>query len=142
MGPRRSGHGRLGKPGISTNPGLAQEQGGPHPSVSKHQTKSNYSTVETSNEDTTASIKHATMILAEKVVVIEERTVFLGDLIKIRRGTREVERYVRKQEELRHESKENMTRDDVEEMMVRERDIVMTISVRGLGLGRGGSYTS
>ena len=65
------------------------------------------------------------MILAEKVVVIEERTVFLGDLIKIRRGTREVERYVRKQEELRHESKENMTRDDVEEMMVRERDIVM-----------------
>ena len=86
---------------------------------------SNSITVETSKEDTTASIKHATMNLAEQVVVIEERTVFLGDLIKIRRGTKEVEGYVRKQEGMRHESKENMTRDDVEEMMVGERDIVM-----------------
>ena len=43
----------------------------------------------------------------------------------IRRGTKEVDGYVRKQEGMRHESKENMTRDDVEEMMVRERDIVM-----------------
>ena len=55
-------------------------------------------------------MKLATMVLAEKIVEIEERTVFFGDLIRIKRGTREVEEYVRKQEALRHESKELMSK--------------------------------
>jgi hypothetical protein len=47
-----------------------------------------FNPVETSQEDTTATMKLATMVLAEKVMKIEERTVFLGDLIRIKRGTR------------------------------------------------------
>ena len=60
-------------------------------------------------------MKRATMDLAEKVLVIGERTTFLGELIKIRWGTREVEGFVRKQENLRHERKENVTREDSDE---------------------------
>ena len=75
--------------------------------------------------DTSANLKQATMDLSVKVLVIEERSTFLGDLLKLRRGTREVERYVRKQESIRHESKEYMNRDDIEEMMLREKEIIM-----------------
>ena len=42
MGPIKSGHGRLGEPGISVNPGMAQEKGDQHLSVSQYQTKSNH----------------------------------------------------------------------------------------------------
>ena len=70
-------------------------------------------------------MKLAAMKLAERVVEYEERTIFLGDLIKIKRGTREVERFVRKQEALRHEAPEMMSREDIEEMILRERDNVM-----------------
>ena len=103
---------------------MTQTEGDP-PSSNNTQTLSNFITVETLNEDTTAAMKLATMVFAEKVVEIEERTVFLGDLIKIKKGTREVEGYVRKQAGLRHESRELMSRSDVEEMMISERDIVM-----------------
>ena len=83
------------------------------------------STVDTLMRDTTANMKLATMELAEKVMVIEERTIFLGDLVKMRRGTKEVENYVRKQENIRHESKENRTWEEQEEMILREREIVV-----------------
>ena len=83
------------------------------------------STVDTLMRDTTANMKLATMELAEKVMVIEERTIFLGDLVKLRRGTKEVENYVRKQENIRHESKENRTWEEQEEMILREREIVV-----------------
>ena len=65
------------------------------------------------------------MDLAEKVLVIEERTLFLGDVIKLRRGTKEVENFIRRQEKIRHESKENVTREELKEMIERERDIVV-----------------
>ena len=126
MGPIRSGKSLNRKPGAATNSGLAQGKGGPS-SQSHDKTKSNLITVETSTtvEDTTASLKQASMILAEKIVVIEEKTIFLGDLIKLGRGTREVERFVRNQESIRHESRRFVDREDVEEMIMRERDIIM-----------------
>ena len=67
------------------------------------------------------------MELAEKVMVIEERSTFLGELIKIRRGTREVEGFILKQEKLRHELKENMTREEAEMMVECEREAVMKV---------------
>ena len=82
-------------------------------------------TVDTLSRDTTANMKLATMELAEKVMVIEERTIFLGDLVKMRRGTKKVENYVRKQENIRHESKENRTWEEQEEIILREREIVV-----------------
>ena len=48
--------------------------------------------------------------------MIEERSVFLGDVIRIGRGTPDVENFVRKQENIRHELKENRTWEDQEEM--------------------------
>ena len=61
------------------------------------------------------------MELAEKVMVIEERSTFLGELLKIGRGTREVEGFILKQEKLRHELSENVTREEAERMVERER---------------------
>ena len=149
MGPRRTGKSLYRKPGVSTNSGLAQGKGGPS-SQSHNETKSNFITVETSTtaEDTTASLKQASMTLAEKVVVIEERSIFLGDLIKLGRGTREVERFVRNQESIRHESKRFVDREDVEEMIMRERDIIMNSMNNKIsdninkGSGRGGNWHS
>ena len=57
-------------------------------------------TVDTLEGDTTASLRQATIDLAEKVLVIEERTLFLGDVIKLRRGTKEVENFIRRQEKI------------------------------------------
>ena len=65
------------------------------------------------------------MELAEKVMVIEERSTFLGELIKIGRGTREVEGFILKQEKLRHELSENVSREEAERMVEREREVVM-----------------
>ena len=104
---------------------MAQSEGGHH-SSSKTQTKSNVLTDDTSREDTSAT-KQAVVALAEKVVLIEERTTFLGDLINIKRGTREVEGFIRKQEALRHEDKGRMSREDVQEMILREREAVMDL---------------
>ena len=67
------------------------------------------------------------MELAEKVMILEERTTFLGDLLAIRRGTREVENFVRKQEKLRHEPRENVSNSDWNKMVEREREAVMKI---------------
>ena len=112
------------QPGVTNTSAMAHSGGDPRPS--KPQTKSNVITDDTSKEDTSA-MKQAVIVLAEKVVQIEERTTFLGDLIIIKRGTREVESFVRKQEALRHEGRDKMSREDVQEMILREREAVMDL---------------
>ena len=44
----------------------------------------------------------------------------MGDLIKIRRGTKEVESFTKRQETIRHELKENVNREEAEEMIWRD----------------------
>ena len=124
MAPRRPGHSLSKKPGVNHISAMAQSGGG-HLS-SKPKTQSIVLTDDTFKKDTSAT-KQTVIALAEKVVLIEERTAFLGDLITIRRGTREVERFIRKQEGLRHEEKKRMSREDVQEMMLREREAVMDL---------------
>jgi hypothetical protein len=125
MGQRRYGTSKHKDSGDHNISGMTPTEGDPH-SSQNFKIKSSSNTVETSSkEDMTASIKLAAMKPAEKVVEYEERTIFLGDLIKIKRGSREVERFVRKQEALRHEAPEMMSREDIEEKILRERDIVM-----------------
>ena len=116
MAPRRSGDGRQGGPGGLKHPGMAPVKGGPHPSNQSKTSQNIPITVDTPKEDTTANMMTATMELAEKVMMIEERSVFLGDVIRIGRGTPDVENFVRKQENIRHELKENRTWEDQEEM--------------------------
>ena len=123
MAPRRSGRGHTQQHQSNIAHTNAQEDA-QHPSSSSSSSKFEF-TVDTSQGDTTASLMRATMDLAEKVLVIEERTTFLGELLKIRRGTREVEGFIKKQENLRHELKENVTREKEERMIEREREIVM-----------------
>ena len=119
MAPRRSGRGRS-QQHWSNTPSNAQEEDQQHLS-SSYSVKSNFGiTVDTLQGDTTA-LKQATMELAEKVMVIEERSTFLGELLKIGRGTREVEGFILKQEKLRHELSENVTREEAERMVERER---------------------
>ena len=81
--------------------------------------------VDTLEGDTTAHLKQATMDMAEKVLIIEERTTFLGEMIKMGRGTKEVEGFIARQENLRHESIVNVTREEAERMIERERDMVI-----------------
>ena len=69
-------------------------------------------------------MKMRTMGVAEKLMRIEERTLFLGELVRINRGTKEVENFVRKQGGLRHEQWENMSERDKDGIIVREREIV------------------
>ena len=88
MAPRTSA-GLSKKSGGKCTSGITDGKGGP-PSKLNSFVSSNEVTVETSKEDTTASMKQAVMTLAEKVVTIEERSLFLGDLISIKRGTKEV----------------------------------------------------
>ena len=61
-----------------------------------------FSTVDTTQVDTTA-LKQKTIAMAIKVMRSEERNVFLGDLMGLRLGTREVENFISKQERLRRE---------------------------------------
>ena len=51
--------------------------------------------------------------------------MFLGDLVKLRRGTKEVEHFLRKQEGLRHEKKESLGVQDTNNMVSREKEIVV-----------------
>ena len=123
MAPRRSGNGRCKQHGGRVSPAHAQNDDLYHLSSSTNN-KIIEVTVDTLEGDTTASLKQATMELAEKVVTIEERTTFLGDLIKVRRGTREVEKFIKNQENLRHEGVENVSKEDAENMVERERELV------------------
>ena len=75
MGPRRPGHSLSKKPGVKHISAMAQSEGG-HLS-SKPKTKSIVFTDDTSKGDTSAT-KQAVIALAEIVVLIEERTTFLG----------------------------------------------------------------
>ena len=109
MAPKTSGdRGRQKKPRVAKNSAMAQVGVIPIPIPDLN----NPFTVDTSKEDTTANLRQTTMMLAEKVLVIEERTTFLGDLLCIRRGTKEVEGFVRKQEGLRHETKDYVSDED------------------------------
>ena len=54
-------------------------------------------TVDTSHrEDTTANLKRMTSAMAAKVMRREETCVFIGDLVKLNLGTKEVEGFVKK----------------------------------------------
>ena len=70
-------------------------------------------------------MKRTIIAMAVKVMRCEERNVFLGDLVRLHLGTKEVEGFVRKQERLRRE-KEGVRgeyEDDIS-MSERERDMV------------------
>ena len=104
MAPRRSGRGCPAEQRDQSISANALRRGYHHPSSSTSSAMSIEVTVDTLEGDTTASLRQATIDLAEKVLVIEERTLFLGDVIKLRRGTK-VENFIRRQEKIRHESK-------------------------------------
>ena len=124
MAPKRSGGGVHQRHRVKDT-ASANSQGDNNNPANNNNSKLIDSPVDTLEGDTTASLKQATWELAEKVMVIEERTIFLGDLISIGRGTREVEGYVRKQEKLRHELPENVSHDEREMMVGREREAVL-----------------
>ena len=82
-------------------------------------------TVDTSTEDTTASMKQKTITMALKVMRCEERNVFFGDLIRARLGTREVENFIYNQEYLRREEGAGGLREgDKHTILEREREMV------------------
>ena len=123
MAPSSSASRLSTSPGGTQSSGMAETEGGP--SSTSNLTKSIPITVDTLMRDTTANLKQSIMDLAVKVVVVEERSTFIGDLIKLKRGTKEVENFVRTQESIRHEPKEFLSREAVEEMMLREREVIM-----------------
>ena len=125
MAPKRSGGGSYQRHRVPKDSASANSKGS-NISPANNDNSNNIidSPVDTLEGDTTASLKQATWELAEKVMVIEERTIFLGDLISIGRGTREVEGFIRKQEKLRHEKPENISVDEWEMMVGREREAV------------------
>ena len=94
MAPRTAGGHCQGRAELrdDTSSARAQTKGSPH------SRKSNFidATVDTLKRDTTDKLRQETMELAEKVMILEERTTFLGELLNMRRGTREVENFVRK----------------------------------------------
>ena len=107
---------------VAKNSEGAQAQGGP---LSNNTDRNSIDvTVDTLSGDTTAKLRQTVMRLAEKVMLIEERSTFLGDLLKIKRGTREVEAFFKKQDNIRHELKENMDREDVVGMIEKEREAI------------------
>jgi hypothetical protein len=119
MAPTRSRKVRYQELQVTNNPAGAQADGGHHHQHPK--TQSIVPPVDIAEANTTANLKRTAMALAEKVMFIEERSIFLGDVLKLNRGTREVENFVRKQEGIRHENVENLGRAEVERMLVRER---------------------
>ena len=100
MGPRRPGDSAKSKPRGKFNPGMVNGKGGPRPTNIQHTNLC--STVDTSQEDTTA-LKQKTIAMAIKLMKCEERNIFLGDLMGLRLGTREVEIFISKQEKSRRE---------------------------------------
>ena len=125
MAPKRSGGGCYRRHRVGQHPASAYRKDDNISSSSNYISSNIDSPVDTLEGDTTATLKHATMELAEKVVVIEERTIFLGDLVRIGRGTKEVEGFIKKQANIRHESKENVSWEEAEMMIEREREAVL-----------------
>ena len=72
---------------------------------------------------------------------IEERTLFLGELVKIRRGTKEVENFVRKQGGLRHAKNDEVSMEESVNIEERERGIVVGAMVNKLNdnISKGGN---
>ena len=102
------------------NPGMTQ--GGNNFPPNQHQQIQSSSTVDTSvREDTTANMKRTTIAMAIKVMKREETSVFLGELIGLNLGTREVENFVKNQEKLRY-AKDGVCMD---EGSMKERERVM-----------------
>ena len=122
MAPRRSGRPfPQGARGITT-PGMAQSEEFSPPN---NQQQNLSSTVDTSSrEDTTASLKRTTLAMAAKVMRREETSVFLGDLVKLHLGTKEVEGFVRKQEKLRR-AKDGVSERYEDDSGMRERERVL-----------------
>ena len=127
MAPTRSGGGCYQRHRVNKQSASANRRGDNTHSANNNIGHVINSPVDTLEEDTTATLKQSTWELAEKVMVIEERTIFLGDLVSIGRGTKEVEGYVRKQENLRHELKENVSWEEGEMMVEREREAVRNL---------------
>ena len=121
MAPRRTGKVRVVELQVKDDLAGARADGDHH---HHNKTQSNVPPVDIAEANTTAKLKRTAIDLAEKVMVIEERSIFLGDVLKMNRGTREVENFVRKQEGIRHEDVENLGRDEIERMMTRERELV------------------
>ena len=83
MSPRTSESPHQGKAREFTAPDLA-------PGGNSKTNRSLDVTVDTLSGDTTASMKMRTVGMAEKLMRIEERTLFLGELIRINRGKRKL----------------------------------------------------
>ena len=92
MAPRRSGKVRVHELQVDYHSAGALDDGDPH-SHSRIKTQSIVPPVDIPEGNTTANLKRTVMALAEKVMCIEERTTFLGEVLKMRRGTREVENF-------------------------------------------------
>ena len=98
MGPTRSRASASPKP-RDTTPGMAVRREGDIPTLSK--TNQNIcSTDDTSPEDTPA-LKQRILTMASKVMKCEERNSFMGELMELRLGTKDVEGFIYKQESLR-----------------------------------------
>ena len=122
MAPKRSGASVGPKPRDIINPEMAAVRGDPL------STTNNIicSTVDTSSEDTTASLKQKTVAMATKVMRCEERNIFFGDLIRVRLGTREVDNFISKQERLRRgEGNGGMGEYEIASITEREREMVL-----------------
>ena len=123
MGPRRSGKMSLHRrPGGSEHPATAN---GMEQSPSIKTTSNLVSTVDTPNGDTTDQLKQKTSHMEIKVMRCEERNVFIGELIKLGLGTKEVENFIVKQERLRRGTGGGILGDnDFREILLREREMV------------------
>ena len=122
MGPRTSRASARSRPGGTRPPRLAARTVGSPPTSSSN---SICNTVDTSQEDTTASLKQKTATMALKVMRCEERNNFFGDLIRSRLGTREVENFIFNQEYLRREEGTGGLREgDRHTILEREREMV------------------
>jgi hypothetical protein len=83
-----------------TNPGMAVRGEGSNPCLSNQTNIFICSTDDTSSEDTPA-LKQKILTMSSKVMKCEERNSFMGELMGLRLGTKDVEGFIVKQESLR-----------------------------------------
>ena len=123
MGPTRSGSKSLpNKPRVPKHPATAQVMEGP---PSQIKTSILVSTVDTPNGDTTDQLKQKTINMGIKVMKCEERNMFMGELIRMGLGTREVENFIVKQEGLRRGIDGGVLgNNDYRNILLREREMV------------------
>ena len=125
MGPRISGTVSLPKkPRVKKHPATAVVM--EHPPSNNLQNSKLSSTVDTPNGDTTDQLKQKTLQMGIKVMKCEERNVFLGDLVGLELGTKEVENFIVKQERLRRgEGSGILGSNSFKEILDREREMVV-----------------